>query len=286
MADKNFVRFDMLMPPEMAAKAAAAGVKKVQMDLLSMLLLSILAGMFIAIAANFYTVTVTTGGEALPFGIKKFMGGLAFCLGLILVIVAGAELFTGNNLIVMAVLSRKVAFRWLIRNWTIVFVGNFVGSIFWAWLVWSSGVQDSLAGGKVGALAMSIADGKCGLDFWPAVARGILCNALVCLAVWMCFSSQSTTDRVMAIIFPITAFVACGFEHCVANMYFIPVGLLTQASTGAAGYENLTWANFFVNNLLPVTIGNIIGGTVLVGAMFWLIYSRFHREPKYRDRVQ
>lgn len=272
----------MLLPPEMAEKAAQAGIKKVQIDVFSMLLMSVLAGIFIAMAANFYTVTVV-GGGVLPFGVKKLLGGLVFCLGLILVVVAGAELFTGNNLIVMAVLSKKVGKRWLFRNWLIVFVGNFIGSIFYALMIWGSG-QDAFAGGAVAEAALKIAAGKCALPFWEAFFRGVLCNALVCLAIWMCFSSQSTTDRVMAILFPITAFVACGFEHCVANMYFIPIGLFLQTG-GAETSEHLTWLNFFWKNLLPVTLGNIVGGAGLVGFVFWVIYKRRGREPKYRDQM-
>ncbi len=280
MTEKHFVRFDLLLPPEMAEKAATAGLKKVQMDVLSMMLLSILAGLFIAMAANFYTLTLT-GAGAMPFGIKKLLGGVAFCLGLILVVIAGAELFTGNNLIVMAVLNRKVALRWLLRNWLIVFTGNLIGSILYALMIWGSD-QSDFADGQVGALAVQIAHAKCMLGFWPAFWRGVLCNVLVCLAIWMCFSSQSTTDRIMAILFPITAFVACGFEHCVANMYFIPIGLFLKNGAGVE-CTNLTWMNFVVRNLIPVTLGNIVGGAGLVGMVFWAIYSR--RTPKYRDSM-
>ncbi|MBN1553188.1 MAG: formate/nitrite transporter family protein [Phycisphaerae bacterium] len=279
---KHFVRFDMLLPPEMAEKAAQAGIKKVQIDTFSMLLMSILAGIFIAMASNFYTAVLTKSGS-IPFGIAKLLGGLAFCMGLILVVVAGAELFTGNNLIVMAVLSRKVGKRWLFKNWLVVFVGNLIGSILYALMVWGSG-QDTLAGGSLGKLAIGIAEAKCEIPFWQAFFRGVLCNALVCLAIWMCFSSQSTTDRVMAILFPITAFVACGFEHCVANMYFISIGLFLKAGGAEVG-ENLTWLNFFWKNLLPVTLGNIVGGAGLVGFVFWMIYKRRGREPKYRDQM-
>jgi formate/nitrite transporter len=273
----NGIRFDMLPPAEMADKAALAGVRKVQIDVFSELLLSILAGVFIGIAANFYTITLT-GAGALPFGVARLLGGLAFSLGLILVVIAGAELFTGNNLIVMAVLSRKVALRWLLRNWILVYVGNFAGSLLWAWLVWTSG-QNAFAGGQVGQLAVQIAAGKCVLPFGEALVRGILCNALVCLAVWLCFSARSATDRILAIIPPITAFVACGFEHCVANMYFVPLGLFAGEADG------LTWGRFFLNNLLPVTLGNIVGGALLVGVVFWVIYQRRGREPKYRDSM-
>lgn len=280
--ERHFVRFDVLLPPEMAEKAAQAGIRKVQIDTFSMLLMSIMAGIYIAMASNFYTA-VMTGSAALPFGVARLLGGLVFSMGLILTVVAGAELFTGNNLIVMAVLSRKVGQRWLYRNWAIVFVGNLIGSLLYAAMVWASG-QHKFAGGELGTLAMNIAAAKCQIPFGEAFFRGVLCNALVCLAIWMCFSSQSTTDRVMAIVFPITAFVACGLEHCVANMYFIGVGLFLKAG-GLPAAADLTWLNFFWKNLLPVTLGNIVGGAGLIGVVFWVIYKRRGREPRYRDEV-
>jgi len=279
----NGTRFDMLMPPDMARAAATAGLKKVQMDFLRMMLLGICAGAFIAMGACFYTVVVT-GAGALPFGVGRLLGGLAFCLGLILVVVAGAELFTGNNLIVMAVASGAVGVRHLLRNWAIVYVGNLVGSALAAWLVWQGG-QAAMGGGAVGAKAVAIANAKCGLAFWPALVRGVLCNGLVCLAVWLCLAGRSVTDKILAILFPITAFVACGFEHCVANMYFIPLGLFLKASgVPVVGADRLTWGGFVGGNLLPVTIGNIIGGAGLVGMVFWIIYCR--REPTYRSMMK
>jgi len=205
--------------------------------------------------------------------------GLVFCLGLILVVVGGAELFTGNNLIVMAWASGKVTGRALLRNWGIVYAGNFVGSFGTALLVlWSR--QYTFGGGTVGETALKIAAGKVNLDFFQAIALGILCNALVCLAVWLTFSARSTVDKIVAIIFPITAFVAAGFEHSIANMYFIPYGILIKAFDTAFASErgldltNLTWGNFLFNNLLPVTIGNIIGGGLFVAAVYWSIFLR------------
>ena len=274
-------QFNMLPPPEMAVEAAKAGLKKVQMDFMSKMLLGILAGGFIALGADFYTM-VMTGAASLPFGVAKLLGGLAFCLGLILVVIGGAELFTGNNLIVMAVTSGKVAMRYLVRSWSIVYAGNLIGSMIAAVLIWQSG-QAAFANGAVGDLAVNIADAKCSLGFWPALIRGVLCNALVCLAVWLCFSARSTADKIMAIIFPITAFVACGFEHCVANMYFIPMGLFLKSAAASPVTENLTWANFFLQNLIPVTIGNVIGGAGF-GVVFWFIYCR--RVPRYRSEMK
>jgi formate/nitrite transporter len=242
----------------------------------------VLAGAFIALGAIFAT-TVTAGASGLPYGLVRLMAGLVFSLGLILVVVGGAELFTGNNLIVMAWASGRVSTRLLLQNWVIVYLGNFAGALATAVLVYASG-QFSFGQGAVGAAALATANAKAGLDFGQAVVLGILCNALVCLAVWLTFSARTTTDRILAIVPPITAFVAAGFEHSIANMYFIPVGLFIK--TGApeafwtaigrtpADYGHLTWANFFLNNLLPVTVGNVIGGAVLVGAVYWFVYLR------------
>jgi formate transporter len=272
------IRIDALLPGEMATRAEYIGVRKAETPAWTMFTLAILAGAFIALGAVFATNTAA-GSGALPFGVAKLLTGLVFCLGLILVVVGGAELFTGNNLIVMAWASGKVTGRALLRNWGIVYAGNFVGSFGTAVLVlWSK--QYTFGGGSVGETALKIAAGKASLDFFQAMALGVLCNALVCLAVWLTFSARSTVDKIAAIIFPITAFVAAGFEHSIANMYFVPYGLLIKdfapAFTAERGLDlaNLTWGNFLVNNLLPVTIGNIIGGAVLVAAIYWSVFLR------------
>lgn len=274
----NEIRIDALLPAEMATRAAYIGVRKAEAPALTMFTLSVLAGAFIALGAVFATNTAA-GTSSLPFGIAKLLTGLVFCLGLILVVVGGAELFTGNNLIVMAWASGKVSSRALLRNWVIVYLGNFVGSIGTAVLVlWSK--QYTFGSGAVGETALKIATGKVSLDFFQAIVLGILGNVLVCLAVWLTFSARSTIDKIASIIFPITAFVAAGFEHSIANMYFIPFGLLIKgfdpAFVAEKGLEltNLTWGNFFINNLLPVTIGNIIGGTVFVAAVYWSVFLR------------
>jgi len=276
------IRVDALLPHEMAAKAEAVGVKKSQMPALEIFFLAILAGAFIALGAVFAT-TVAAGNTDWPFGVIKLLVGLSFSLGLILVIVGGAELFTGNNLIAMAWASRKVRTRHLLRNWGIVYVGNLVGSVGTAILTLLAR-QYTFGGGAVGHTALAIANGKVHLGFWQAIALGILCNALVCLAVWLTFSARSTMDKIAAIIFPITAFVAVGFEHSVANMYFIPRGLLIKqfdpafaANTGL-DLSGLTWGNFFLHNLLPVTIGNIIGGSLLVAGFYWIIFLRYNHK--------
>jgi formate/nitrite transporter len=204
------------------------------------------------------------------------LAGFAFCLGLILVVVAGAELFTGNALIVMAWAERRVTSAALLRNWAIAYVGNFVGASATAVGVYLSGVH-TLGGGKVAATALAIATTKTSLGFGEAFVRGVFCNALVCLAVWLGFSARTTTDKILCIIFPITTFVAAGFEHSIANMYFIPLGLLLQG-TG----EAITWTSFLLGNLLPVTLGNVVGGAVMVGFVYWFIYLRKNESDTIR----
>ncbi len=289
----NELQIDSLLPAEMAAKAEAVGVKKANLDGASMFALAVLAGAFIALGAIFAT-TVGAGafgstwadGSATtswPTGLQRLLSGLVFSLGLILVVVGGAELFTGNNLIVMAWANRKVSTAQLARSWAVVFVGNFVGAIATAVLMlWSR--QYEFAGGQIGLQALAIAQHKATLTFGQAVALGILCNALVCLAVWLTFSARTTIDKIAAIVPPITAFVAAGFEHNVANMYFIPMGILIKETASPefwaaigktpADFAALNLANFLVNNLIPVTLGNLIGGALLVGGVYWFIYLR------------
>ncbi len=280
----NELQIDAFPPAKMASRMEEVGVKKAELNAWTMFALAMLAGAFIGTGAIFCTV-VTTGlaTAGVGYGLIKLLGGLVFCLGLIAVVVAGAELFTGNNLIIMAFASGRVSTAGVLRNWVIVYLGNFVGSILTA-LVMFLTKQYMSSGGALGANALGIANAKCGLDFVQATALGIMCNALVCLAVWLCVSARSTTDKIVAIIFPITAFVAAGFEHSVANMYFIPIGLFIKHFAGSnfweaigkttADFGNLTWGAFFLKNLLPVTIGNIIGGAGFVGLAYWFIYLR------------
>lgn len=289
------ISFDALLPPAMAAKAEDLGVKKANLKTANMFMLAVLAGAFIGIGAIFAT-TVAAGGMAvkdaagaaafstgLPYGITRLLVGLAFTVGLILVVVGGAELFTGNALITMAFASRKVTLGKLLRNWGIVYVGNLVGSILTAYIVFL-GKQYSLGNGAIGLAALNIGEAKTNFTFIQAVALGVMCNALVCMAVWMCYSARTTTDKILAIIPPISCFVAAGFEHSIANMYFIPLAMFVKNSGDAAFFDaigktaadfpHLTWSNFFVANLLPVTIGNIIGGAIMVGLVYWFVYSR------------
>jgi len=277
---------DALMPPAMVAKAADLGVAKAGMSTLRTSALAVLAGAFIALGALFATTAVAGSADVLPFGVQRVLAGLVFCLGLVLVVVAGAELFTGNNLISIAWAERRVSTRRLLRNWTLVYVGNLVGALATVALVFVGG-QYEFGDGAVGSSALAIAESKAGLGFGRALALGIMCNALVCLAIWLTYSARSVTDKILAVIFPITAFVAAGFEHSIANMYFLPMGLAVKeqgsgtffdaSGVSAADYPDLTVANAIVENLIPVTIGNIIGGSVMVGLVYWLVYVRTER---------
>jgi formate/nitrite transporter len=288
------IRIDALLPAEMATRAEYLGARKAEMPFLKMFSLAVLAGAFISLGAIFAT-TVSAGSMAittpdgaaafstgLPYGVTRLLAGLVFSLGLILVVVGGAELFTGNNLIVMAWANGKVTFGAMMRNWGIVYLGNFVGSFGTALLMFYT-KQYTFGRDAIGIAALNTGVAKCSLGFVQAIALGILCNALVCLAVWLTYSARSTTDKILAIIFPITAFVAAGFEHSVANMYFVPYALLVKMSDAdfmsrvaekVANLDKLTWGNFFIYNLIPVTIGNIIGGAVLVAAVYWSIFLR------------
>jgi formate transporter len=268
--------FDALLPRKIAEKAEAIGVQKTRMDTLSLFALAVLAGAFIAFGAMFATTVLAGADGVVPFGISRFLSGLVFCLGLILVVLGGAELFTGNTLMVIAWAAGEVRLREMLRAWLIVYVGNFVGAIATAALVFLSG-QYLSGRGTVATVALNIALNKVTLSFDHALFLGILCNVLVCLALWLAYGARTTADKVLAILFPISAFVVAGFEHSVANMYFIPLGLFIKAwgpaALSVAGYDALTWPAFFVC-LIPVTIGNIIGGGGLVGAVYWFIYLR------------
>ncbi len=295
------LKFDAPLPAEMALKAEAIGVKKATSTFVTTFLLAVLAGAFISVGAIFAT-TVGAGSisikdpagaaafaSALPYGVSRLIFGLAFTLGLILVIVGGAELFTGNNLISMAFMNGKVTLKQLLRNWGIVYLGNFVGSILTALIMFAT-KQYTFGAGSIGLNILNIGEAKTSIDLLPAIALGIMCNALVCMAVWMCYSARSVGDKILAIIPPIAAFVAAGFEHSVANMYFIPIALFVKNWGDASFFEligktaenfpNLTWGNFIFANLLPVTIGNIIGGAVMVGVVYWSIYLRAKKEAK------
>jgi formate transporter len=273
------VKIDPYSPAEMADRAQTIGVGKARLDLVNLTTLAILAGAFIALGAQLSTIVGID--SAFGYGPTQILVGVVFSVGLILVVIAGAELFTGNTLIIMAWLGRRVTTLELARNWLVAYAGNFAGALATVVLIFYSG-QWMLADTRVGAAALGIANAKVELTFMEAVFRGILCNALVNLAVWLCLSARSNVDKIFAIIPPIAAFVAAGFEHSIANMYFIPMGILLKdkpevlqtAGVDTEAVANLTWGGFLVNNLLPVTIGNIIGGGLMVAALYWLVYLR------------
>ena len=255
--------FDAYKPAQIAARIEESGVAKTRQDVLTTLMLAVLAGAYISFGALFYTIAVT--GSELGWGPTRLLGGIAFSLGLILVIVAGAELFTGNALIVMAWADRKIGARELFRHWGIVYIGNLIGAVGTAILVVLSGAME-LDSGAVGRTAASIAASKLELGLTEAFFRGILCNVLVCLAVWLSYAGRSVIDKVAAIVFPITAFVGAGFEHSVANMYVIPAAALA----GLVPFE----PGPLLINLIVVSTGNIVGGAVLVALVYWLIFGR------------
>ena len=253
---------DAYSPKEIAGRVNDFCVIKARMPLFTVSMLGMLAGAFIGLGALMYTLVASDAG--LGFAATRVLGGLSFSLGLILVTVAGAELFTGNNMLAMAWADGCVSTREVLRNWIIVCTTNFIGAVGLAILVWLSG-HASLNGGAVGQTAIKIAMAKAGLPLGEAFFRGVLCNVLVCMAVWMALAGRSVTDKAIAIIFPITAFVAAGFEHSIANMYFFPLAMLLGAPLG--------WADF-ARNIVPVIAGNIVGGSVLVALVYYVIYRR------------
>jgi len=264
--------FDVYQPKEIAKRVETTGVAKAQLSILSMAVLGVLAGVFIGLGALYFVLIKSD--PSLGFALSQVLGGVAFSLGLILVVIAGAELFTGNNLIVMAWADRKVSTVSLLRNWVVVFVSNFIGAVGLAYLVFRSGHWE-MNEGAIKDQYIKIAAAKCTLPFWQAFFRAVLCNLLVCLAIWMAIAGRSVFDKVVAIVFPISAFVAAGFEHCVANMYFIPMGmfLISADPCAASLYGEISGAGL-MRNMLPVILGNLTGGSVLVGLVYYLIYLR------------
>jgi formate/nitrite transporter len=258
-------------PAEIKEAIEKVGVKKTNLPLQASFMLAIVGGGSIGLGALYYTI-IASDAE-LSFATIRVVGGLAFSLGLALVLVGGAELFTGNNLIVMAWASGKVSSRQMLRNWVIVYFGNLVGSLGLVILVFFSHHLD-MNGGRIGLSILNTAVGKIQPDVITLFFKGILCNLLVCLAVWLAYAGRSVTDKIVALILPISAFIAAGFEHCVANMYFLPLAwLLTQTGNVPANFDaSLVTISGIVHNLVPVTLGNIVGGAGLVGAVYWAIY--------------
>lgn len=261
---------DAYSPREVSEKIQSLGVAKARLGFLQTAMLAVLAGAFIGLGALFFTLVASDA--TLGFAAARVLGGFVFSLGLILVTVGGAELFTGNNLMAMAWAERRIRSGELLRNWVIVFAGNAVGAIGLAVLVYLAR-HGAMNGGAVGAAYVKIAAAKTALPFGEAFFKGVLCNLLVCLAVWLAMAGHSVVDKVVAIVFPITAFVAAGFEHSVANMYFIPLGIFLADGAGSAGHAALGWSGF-IANLIPVTLGNIVGGSVMVALVYYLIYRR------------
>ena len=274
-------RIDALLPPETALACEAAGATKAGRDGVTLVVLGVLAGAFIALGAIFMTV-VLTGSAALPWGVGRLLGGTAFSLGLILVIVGGAELFTGDSLMIVAWASRRITVAALLRAWVLVYLGNICGAVGTAALVILAG-QYGLAGGAVGKTALAVASAKADLPTVQMFFLAVLCNVLVCLAVWMSFGARSIADKVLVIVPPVAAFVAAGFEHSIANMYLLPYALAVKAwaapefwiaiGQDASAYPALTVTNT-LRNIGVTTVGNLIGGSLLVGVVYWFVYLR------------
>lgn len=276
MSEKD-LNFDDYEPSDIAKKVESAGREKAELSFLSLFLLSIMAGAFVAIAGEFYTIVIFD--SPLSVGFTKLIGGICFSIGLILVVIAGAELFTGNTMMIMAFASRVITWKQLLKNWSVNYVGNFIGSLSVVLLMFLTN-QWKTKEFMLGAKAVQIAAAKVNLGFTEAFISAILCNALVCLAVWMCFSARTVISKIAAIIFPITVFVASGFEHSIANMFLIPMGIVLKNNTDVLAalsrmapdldISRLNIGGFF-GNLLPVTIGNMVGGSVMVGLIYWIV---------------
>ena len=262
--------FDAYSPKEIAERVETVGVAKARLPLITQIALGVLAGGFIGLGALYFTLV--TSDASLSFAASRLLGGLTFSLGLILVIVAGAELFTGNNLLVMAWASQRITTTELLRNWVVVYLANLAGALGLVLLVFLSN-HWQMNGSAVGIHAVRIAAAKVSLPFWDAFFTGILCNILVCVAVWLALAGRSVVDKICAVVFPISAFVAAGFEHSIANMYFIPLGVLLKDKLAVNGAEHLSWLALW-SNLVPVTLGNIVGGGVMVALVYFFIYQR------------
>lgn len=276
------IGIDAYAPEEIARRVEEAGVAKARRPWLANAMLGALGGAFIGLGCLWYTLVASDA--TLGFAATRVLGGVVFSLGLILIVVGGAELFTGNNLLAMAWADRRITTAELLANWAIVLAGNALGATAMAALAVLSGYVD-MNGGAVARAAVRIAAAKATLPFWTAFFAGVLCNVLVCLAVWLAMAGRSVVDKVVAIVLPVAAFVSAGFEHSVANLYFLPLGLLLRGrvdTAGIAGIENLD-AGAYVHNLVPVTLGNIVGGSALVALVYFVIYRVVPRLGAKRD---
>ncbi|HZK55257.1 MAG TPA: formate/nitrite transporter family protein [Desulfosporosinus sp.] len=283
MEEKNYST-----PSEITYTTIQAGIKKVGMKYSNQLILGILAGAFIAFAAegsNMAAFNLFTDPET--YGLGKVLAGAIFGTGLMLVLLAGGELFTGNTMILGGVLDGKIKLRDMLKNWFFVYSGNFIGSLFIAYMIVNSGLLNSGAN-VLGGVTIKIASYKVGLSFMSAFYLGIMCNMLVCLAVWMAYGAKDMVGKIFAIFFPIWLFITSGFEHSIANMYYIPAGILAKSNPGwvteshlaPAALANLNWGNFIINNLVPVTLGNIVGGSIFVAGIYWFVYIKNGPKPE------
>lgn len=275
-------KLEELQPHQLTEKAGDIAYYKATKAFISAFYLAITAGLFIGLAFVFY-ITVMTGSKDVAWGLAKFAGGAAFSLGLLLIVVVGGELFTSSTLTLIAKASRRITTAQMLKNWMVVYFGNFIGASFLVLLIFFAGMYNA-DHGQWGFTVLQVAQHKLHHSFTEAVALGILCNIMVCLAVWMAFGARTVTDKMFAVFLPVTMFVASGFEHSIANMFMVPSGILIQQfapaefwitiGQDASTYSDLTIYNFIFHNLIPVTIGNIIGGGVIVGLMHWMIYLR------------
>ena len=264
----------MLKPTELCDASIGSGCGKAKLTVLQQTVLGIMAGIFIALGGAASGVASHSITDA---GLAKFVSGAIFPVGLIMVIICGAELFTGNCLMVVPLMDKKIAIKDMIRNWVVVYFANFIGSILIAFLVFKSGVF-TMSSGKLGGVVIKVASTKASLPFWTAFSSAILCNLLVCLAVWGAAAAKDVAGKIAMAWFPIMAFVVCGFEHCVANMYFLTAGIFAKSNPAfvqASGLspEKIINGAGIINNLIPVTLGNIVGGAVLVGFTYYAAYK-------------
>lgn len=271
--------FDAYSPREVARRVETVGVAKAGMRLLPLAMLGVLAGAFIGLGCLLFVIV--RADASLGFAASQLVAGLAFSLGLLLVTVAGAELFTGNNLLVMAWADGRISTLQVVRNWVVVCAANLAGAVGLAVLVYLSGHLD-MGAGAIGRAVVRIALAKQALPWPEAFVRGVLCNVLVCMAVWMAMAGRSVTDKAVAVVFPITAFVAAGFEHSIANMYLMPLAMLAQSGDSLAAAQPLVTPGGFARNLAAVLAGNVLGGSVLVGLAYHVIYGRPSRDAAPR----
>lgn len=271
----------MLTPAQMAQAAEDALFAKATYPPHKSFLLGLTAGAYIAVGFIFYT-TSQVGAEMIPWGVAKVLGGFVFATGLALVVLTGADLFTSSTMTLTARASGRITSRQLLSNWVVVYVANFIGALTMVALVYLGGTWHN-SKGAWGAVVLNTSNYKLHHTWVEAFALGILCNLMVCLSVWVAYGSRTTTDKVMAVTMPIALFVACGFEHCVANMFMIPLGILVREGAGAdfwasthldpAQFGDITWSGFLVHNLVPVTLGNIVGGGIMIGILYWTIFQ-------------